>query len=388
MKQDLLVDLTQAAPGPTEAFDYWAQHQVQLWEKGNPTGRRLGFSSDAIPVYRSIWEIWLRWLDGQPAEAFEGSPWRWPMATVAHVRAFVTGPAPVADDKGRRRRKPIAQGKMAPFTAQRYWRVVRDVYAHACLRNWVLQNPALELGKDQPSVSRTAREPRVLLPFVLRMLRDAQALVRLLPQEHDGHWWILRDRAIVALLAHCGMSAAELIALREADLRHGTSALHGPAAPQLDGVPPGPAPVVDLPGRTLELPAQALAAVLPWLEQRADLLVQQRLRMRTLARQHGQEPSAAAVAASPQQPLFLSREAPEGMHTRLDPSSLYVIVKRCLKVAYEVPRVKGTKEEGAYVAAGPAVIRNAVIQAWADHYGEDEAARMAGLESAASLRRA
>jgi len=392
MTGKLLAPALQPPPGPAEVFDAWAQHQVQLWEKDEkdaPTGRRLGFSGDAIPVYRSVWEVWLRWLDGQPPVEFAAAQWRWPVATVDHVRTFVKGPAPAAAANDRRRRKPIADEKMAEFTAQRYWRILRDVYAHAIQRGWLAQNPALGLDKEErPSVSRRARKPQVLPVFVLRMIRDPKTLVQLLPQQHDGHWWILRDRAIVALLAHCGMSAAELIALRGGDLRQGGATLHGKPPPQLEGMEPLPVPSVDLPGRTLELPDQALAAIHPWLEQRAELLVQQRFQARAQAKLQGQEPPPAATAPSQQQPLFLSREAPAGVHTRLDPSSLYVIVRRCLKAAYDKPRVKSTTHPEGYVAAGPAVIRNAVIQAWADHYGEDEAARMAGLQSPASLRRA
>lgn len=359
-------------PGPQEIFDRWASSEVAKWDQG--ASPRSGFSRGTVPVYMSIWNLWLQWLGGRPSEEFRDAHWRWLWATPLHVHLFVNGPAPAAT-----RRKPKKDHELASFTKQRYWAVLRDVYSLAVIEGHLLQNPADEV-MNKPVVERRSRESQVLPAGVLQELRDQKALQALLPE--GAGWWVHRDRAAVALLAYCGMSAAELIAMKGKDIRRGAGgALSVDPQEVLTGFADAAAVHVDVGERSVPVADEALPAVYAWLDVRQGLLARQRERLQALAREQGGAASDDSTRRAPQQPLFLSRETKDGAHTQLDPSSLFVLVRRCLKAAYARPRVKASLSEGEYVATGPAIIRNSVIKAWAQEVGAAQAAAWAGVKS-------
>ena len=359
-------------PGPQEIFERWTNIEVAKWMERDP--QRPGFSPETVPVYQSIWNLWLHWLASRPAEEFRDAHWRWLWATPQHVQGFLSRPAPV--NRGRQAKKEDA---LANFTRQRYWSVLRDVYSLAVIEGHLLQNPA-EAVLNKPVVERRSRVPQILPAGVLQLLRDARVLRELLPE--GSGWWVHRDRAAVALLAHCGMSAGELIAMKGKDIRRGAGGALT-AAPQelLTGFADAAPVHVDVGERSVPVPDAALPLVYAWLDVRHDLLARQRERAQAAAGAVGAAADAQALLRAPQQPLFLSREAKAGVHTQLDPSSLFVLVRRCLKAAYELPRVSARLTPGGYVATGPAIIRNSVIRTWAEEVGAAQAVAWAGLKS-------
>lgn len=351
--------------GPSEIFRLWSEQQLQLAVE---TGGKKGCSAKSAANCMCIWESWVQWLDGQEDPVLTTAAQRWAVARQAHVQAFLDGPAPKQST-----RKAKKSSELANFSQQRYWRVLRDVYAHANSLFVRPDNPALDLPST-PSIERGSRKPQVMPPFVLQLLRDADQLRELVPQGRVA-WLTARDRAAIALLAACGITASELGGLKGANL-WGLSDSERRQAP----LPGQPRPPVKLDvGRTLDVPSSAVPLLQDWLDFRQHVLEQQRQEAVRLARRSRAEPTQAALIREEQQPLFLSRETSAGAHTSLDPASLYKIVKRCLRRAYERPHIAGTLEPNAYTAAGPAIIRNTVIKNWILTLGGGTAAAMAGL---------
>lgn len=349
--------------GSSEVFRLWSEQQLQL---AADTGGKQGCSAKSAANCMCIWESWVQWLDGQEDPILTPAAQRWSVARRGHVQAFLDGPAPKQST-----RKPKKSDEMANFSQQRYWRVLRDVYAHAIALGARQDNPALDLPST-PSIERRSRRPQVLPPFVLQLIRNEQQLRDLVPESRVA-WLVARDRAAIAVLATCGITASELGDLRGVDLR-GLSEQERRQA-TLPGQP-RPSVKLDVAGRTLEVPSWAVPLLREWLECRQHVLDRQRREAARLARS---EPAPAAITSDEHQPLFLSRESSAGAHANLDPASLYKIVKRCLRRAYERPEIARMLQPGAYIAAGPAIIRNTVIKDWIDTLGGGTAAAMAGL---------
>ena len=357
-----------SAAGPHFAiFRAWVGAQQA---RAAATGKKRDrFSDDTARIYASLWRGWLQWLAGRGKE--------WPQASTADITAFLAGPAPAPEE--RRTRTPIQPRKMARYTQQRYWRVLQAVYGHAVINGLLATSPCVDLT-HKPRMTARSQERQVLPPGVLGLLRDPMELERFLPLEHAGQWWVLRDRAAVALAAHAGLSATELIALRGLDLRLGRQMLTT-RAPQLRGLPDVPAwadvPARgERPARSLPLPDVCLPVLEAWLERRAELLAQQAAAFALQGRRKD--------APSPSQaPVFLSRESPEGEALPpLDPPTLYYSFRKCLERAIEEA---GHAPGAGYVARGPSILRNSVIADWATTLGAEQAAQQAGLKPA-SLR--
>jgi len=352
--------------GSSEIFRLWSEHQLQLAVE---TDGKKGCCAKSAANCMCIWESWVQWLDGQEDPVLTQAAQRWAVARRGHVQAFLDGPAPKQST-----RKAKKADQLANFSQQRYWRVLRDVYVHAISLGVRLDNPAVGLPST-PSIQRRSRKPQVMPPFVLQLLRDAQQLRELVPQGRVA-WLVARDRAAIALLATCGITASELGGLKGADLRGLSDSER--RQPPLPGQPRSVVKL-DVAGRTLEVPSSAVPFLQDWLDFRQHVLEQQRQEAVRLARRSRTEPSPAALTKEEQQPLFLSRETSAAAHASLDPASLYKIVKRCLRRAYERPEIAGMLEPGAYTAAGPAIIRNTVIKDWIHTLGGGTAAARAGL---------
>lgn len=354
-----------------EVFLAWVA--TQKARAATSTKKRDQFSDKTARIYESLWRGWVDWLGGRRRQ--------WPDATSLDVRTFLDGPAPAPKD--RRTRTPIQPKKMANYTQQRYWSVLQQVYSHAKVNGLVDQSPC-EGITVKPQINERSQKRQIMLPGVLALLRDPAALARFLPLEDERQWWVLRDRAAVALAVHCALSTAELIALRGQDLRDGTRAL-APLAPQLPGVPPAPrVPAVDIPARadrdrrTIPLPAAALPVLEAWLARRSELLREQRKAF-ALGKLKV-EPLAPAAA-----PVLLSREAPAGQPLpAIDPPTVYYSFRKCLDAAI---KEAGHNVHEGYVARGPSILRNSVIAEWAISLGAEKTAELAGLKPA-SLRAA
>ncbi|HSV84511.1 MAG TPA: hypothetical protein VLK85_35360 [Ramlibacter sp.] len=327
--------------------------------------KREQFSDATARIYESLWRGWVEWLASRDLQ--------WSKARPEDVAAFLSGPAPSPAD--RRTRKPIEHHQMANFTQQRYWRVLHAVYAYAVVNGLLERSPFVTARGARPVVTERSLERRLLPPGVLEMLRDPRRLAALLPIGDPSQWWLLRDRAAVALVAHCGLATRELMALTGKDLRVGAQMLDPVGrTPDLPHVARGPAPaVVDVPGegdrppRSIPLPSAALRVLEPWLLRRADLLQARR-----------REARGRDVPSDADAPVLLSREAPGPLPVpAVDAPTIYYSFRRCLDAAIAAIG-KGSK--GQYVARGAAALRNTVIADWARTLGNERAAELAGVK--------
>lgn len=355
-----------------EVFLAWVATQKAKATTSNK--KRDQFSDKTARIYESLWRGWVDWLGARERQWFD--------ATSLDVRAFLDGPAPAP--KHRRTRAPIQAKKMANYTQQRYWSVLQAVYSHAKINELLAQSPC-EGIQIKPQITERSQKRQVMLPGMLRLLRDPDALTRFMPMEHDGQWWVLRDRATVALAAHCALTTAEIIALRGQDLREGARTLGGKFAQQLPELAPASRDTwVDIPARgdrparSIPIPAAALVLIEPWLERRAELLQTQ---LAAFARGRLKRPPPAPTQA----PVFLSREAPGGEPLpAVDPPTVYYRFQKVMDAAIDAA---GHALGDGYVARGPSILRNTVIAEWAVVLDPDKAAELAGLKPA-SLRAA
>ena len=352
---------------PYSSFDDWVAQEEMAGAFTAP---------ETAETYRYIWTAWLRWLP--PGVA-------WYRAEKEHVTSFLDGPAPGIGKK----RPPKTEKVMANATRYRYWRVLRAVYFAADkAKKLVADNPAL-LGADEPGQLPDMRQAQVLPPFALDILRDPEALAALIPAKTEPpQWWVVRDRAAVALLAHCGLTTSELVNLTGADLIEGVDVMRANITLSLPGMGP---PVVqvrvqEVPtrsnGRTLPVPPEMLKLLRAWLCLRDEVL-QSDVNRLLIA---GVEPGA--IPRMVNYPLFLSRQRagsaiPLGA---LEAQTLYLSVRRCLVALYKHPEVKSGIVASHYVAKGAAIIRNTVVAEWSKTLGDAEAVQRAGLRSANSLR--
>lgn len=368
-------------PGAAEVFEKWMQNKMRR-DKG-------GCSPESVPIYRAIWDAWLTWLTTQDVAPGPGEAWR--RAQAAHVRKFIEGPAPA---EGKRRREPKDEARMANYTRQRYYSALRDIYDFACdpKRRWCPANPANgDKLPEEHRINLRDRTSQVLPPGVLPMLRDPEQLAKLLPKKAETNWWIDRDRAVVALLAHFGLTKSELIDLQGHDLRRQMGRVYEPHEQlRLDEEPNSILLNVYAPDRTakrlgapFKLTHEVLAMLRPWLLQRRRLLAAQRARMIA-----GQRSADRMPAPDEQQPLFLARipAKESGCLPAMEGSTVYQLVNRCLDRAYAMPAVSKHLDEEAIVAKGPGIVRNSVIRHWIETLGAEQAALLAGIKEQRHLR--
>jgi len=337
---------TRVRPAASEVAREWAKAQK-------------GLNAKTEALYATLWGAWLLWLAGR------GAPWY--EVRAADLRAFLYGAPPGQS----RRRPPKDLALMSKFTRQRYWRVLDAIYRHADLADprWLPEgwpNPAHELAEvhGKPEVDYRSRVSEVLPPGVLSRLRSPQELAKLLPQDSDGAWIALRDRAIMALLVHCALTSGELIALKPTDLREGAKALGGRPEPALPGMA-ADSIRVDIaahgaaPQRALDIPVAAWEPLFDWLQARAQL-----------------------EGVGDDSPLFVPRMVTTESRPPLEASSLFKVVRRCVLQAARDANATAGKAN----AHGPGVVRNSVLQLWLTRMDEEKVARLAGLKSVHSLR--
>jgi site-specific recombinase XerD len=347
-----------------EVFLAWAA--TQKARAGTSARRRDRFSEGTVRIYTSLWRGWVDWLGERERQ--------WLDATHADVRAFLDGPAPAPND--RKTRRPIEAEKMANYTQQRYWSVLQAVYAHA-KDNQLLEHSPCEGIDLEPQVEKLAQVRQVMLPGVLELLRTPDWVRLLLPMTRDSQWQALRDRAAVALVAHCALQTAELISLRGVDLREGDHALEYSPPPQIARSAAARRDArVDVPAQgsrpahSIPIPGPALELLEPWLERREALLdAQHAAFVKGQLRTPPQRPAQA--------PVLLSREAPAGEPLpALQAQTLYLSVRKAVIAAMCAAR---HDPNDRYMAKGASVLRNSVIADWVEHHGPQQAAEWAGL---------
>lgn len=337
-------------------------------------------SEAAATPYRFIWSAWLKLLaasgnvdgvvegaDHADTTAKVGRRQPWQHAESVQVLQFL--------NQATRSQKQL--DLPSDITRRRYWRVLERIYDHALLHGWVLRTPLEGVSElDRPP----SEDPQgaILSP---RMWRELQ---RQIPAATD--LISARDRAVLLVLMHLGLSSEEVRALVLDDLLWETSPTsptssteaasatdidHSTAAAGQDNADAGTGTgtaVEALPARrihslritglramqsrTLEVPPPLAEALHVWLCYRA-----------------GYAPMAQQPA------LFCSRKAPElSTHTVLH------LVSKTLKAA------STRKPQELPPRMGPQVIRNTVIVQWLQSgLPQAEVLQRAGLKTPHAL---
>lgn len=386
---------SQTHPAALRVFDVWAHRMRASGELGTVT----------VATYRTIWSVWLDWLGTRHRD--------WLNADADLVLAFLNGPSPSLHHH----RAAIRTDRLANFTQQRYWRVLRAVYAQAVESGWLAANPVLDVEEGRrPVVLQRSRLPQLLPPAVLAGLQDPQVVTACYPPKRGNAWCALRDRAAMLVLAHCGITTRELMGLRGDDVRMAAgqlwplveaqvqasdargAATHQPPAPPAGEVWLEVTRDLETVGRRLVLNEAVLACLWPWLLERQRVLAQR------LAHRLG-----AGVATPAQwrrtcleEPLFMSRQrsdaqiaadsAAEATRVSLLPpmeaSNVYCLVKKGLEGLLgrtDLP-VQDPRKLGISMATGAAIIRNTVLKHWLDTLGLSATLELGGLRSPEYLR--
>ena len=369
----------------------------ELWSEQMLLSRE--FDAETVRTYASIWNAWLSWLAQRSMNWMEvGAP---------AIQGFLDGPSP-----GLKHHRPaLSVDRMANYTRQRYWRVMRAVYAEAVRSGLLETNPVLGVPEAaRPVIHWDSRQSQVLPPGLLDLLRDPVVIEGCIPKEREAQWWVVRDRAAMLVLARLGLATRELIALRGRDALPSSQSSKSsvgspcPASSDLDLGPVALAVPKDgeLLSRTLDLNDAVACALQSWLVVRREVLgfrLSRRVGANAMSNDLLDE-----VCRS--EPLFLSRQRSSaqiaadssdgtlasveelGLLPAMEASNVYSMVKRCLDAVYRMPALAGQhpKLRGLNQATGAAIIRNTVLVDWVQNLGEDAAALLGGLRSVSSLR--
>lgn len=345
-----------------EVFAQWCELQR---ESGNMTQKSLD-------KYASLWSNWTGWLT------------RWSIPglyelTAAELARFLDGPAPALTPK----RRPKNVARMSANTRARYYHLIDSVFSLCLYPSDAAANPCRQIEQgSRPTLSARDLEPQLLDPVVFKALRDARqirATVAIAPSQ-DHRWWLLRDRAILAVLAETGLTASELCTLTPRDLG-GDGLTLSPGQLLLEGME---AEVrVQLvnrytkAGRNLPLSRGMSRVMLEWLHRRHQLLEEK-------AKLAGSAAARARYLAEQKDnaPVFFAKPRGNGerVFKPMRADSLYYVVNAALIALRERLGAPAARAEG------PAVIRNTLIQHWVNLHGAAQAAEMAGYADETSVR--
>lgn len=377
------------APQGQEVFSGWASRMASVGE----------FRSSTVQTYAAIWNAWLSWLAARDLN--------WSDVDAGTIRLYLNGPSP-----GLAHHRPALHAdRMANFTQQRYWRVLRAVYAEAVRTGVLKSNPVLEVPEAaRPAIHWDSRWYQVLPPGLLAQLRDPAVIEECIPYERKTQWWAVRDRALMLVLAHLGLTTRELMGLRGCDALPSSCSSASPVGlpcPGSSDLGVGPVALAvpkdgDLLSRTLELNAPVICALQSWLVVRREVLGFR------LSRRVGANAVSDGLLdqVCRSEPLFMSRQRSSaqitadrsdgsvesvealGLLPAMEASNVYSLVKRCLDALYCQPGMAGQhpKLRGLNQATGAAIIRNTVLVEWVQNLGEEAAVLLGGLQSVSSLR--
>lgn len=345
-----------------EVFERWCELQR---DAGN-------MSQKSLDKYASLWKAWTEWLA------------RWSILSLYNLSAeelqrFLDGPAPSLTPK----RRPKNLARMSANTRARYYHLIDSVFSLCLYPSDAAANPCRQIEQgSRPKLSARDLQPQLLDPAVFKALRDARqirAAVAIAPSA-DHRWWLLRDRAILGVLAETGLTASELCALTPRDLG-GEGLKLTPGQLLLEGMDAEVRVQLENPytkaGRNLPLSRGMSRVMLEWLHRRHQLLQEK-------AKLAGSAAARARYLAEQTEnaPVFFAkpRGNDELLFKPMRTDSLYYVVNAALAALRERLGAPAARAEG------PAVIRNTLIQHWVNIHGAALAAEMAGYADETSVR--
>lgn len=348
---------------PARIFASWREMQR---DAGN-------MNQKSLEKYASLWKGWRSWLVRQRLRMRD--------ITAQDLKRFLEGPAPSRTP----RHRPLNGASMSANTRARYYHLIDSVYSLCLYPSNAGENPTRQLERKNRILEKKALEPQLLDKTVFDALRDARqirATIHIDPKQ-DHRWWLMRDRAIMAVLADTGLTASEVCKLKRSDL-YGPGLDLTPGQLLLEGIDAEVRVQLENPlnkkGRNLPLSSGKSRLMLEWLHRREQLLRDKAALLGTAA---ARERFLAEHLEGG--PVFFAkpRSNDEGVFKPIRPDSLYYVVHTALA---DLRKRLGVPAEQGARADGPAVIRNTLIQYWVNHYSAERAAEMAGYADEASLR--
>jgi integrase len=350
-----------------DPFGFWAKSLLSANE----------LNAKSVAKYETLWKAWRGWLMALGHD--------WSSATPELIERFFLGPAP-----GQGGRRPALDAtRMSGYTRQRYWRLLRGVYASAVKSGVLARSPVLDVPeKARPIVGLRDRQSQVLEPGVLARLRDPVMIKASVVVTTAFDWWHVRDRAMLALLVDTGITTSELIRLRGMDLRRVNGQALLAEGENVSGLLLLVMETPESPQRVLAVSALYAGLLLDWLRQRQGLLGER------CRRCHSKEERDAFWLMHDQRgPLFVARRArgADSVLPAMPAVTVYYTIANALKkfrrcYQLEIGSPDGAGQGQPYVAKGAAIIRNSVIAHWLQTRGVVETLRLAGLKSVTSLR--
>lgn len=327
-------DLAPSKVSAAAAYASWAAAAASASAK-----RRGGSISErTLALYRNIWDQWLKALP-------RGVDWD--SAEPDHVRGFLSGLASSAGSSTRSRRAA------SPVTQHRYFRVLREVYQHAQIMDWVATNPCAEDASPSPG---EAMDSMILPPHALAAMR-AEILRRHGAGQH-ANWQSLRDQALLAVLLATGAKTSEAQRLRADSL----SPVQKPGAPM--------ALVIHLEGSRKS--------------QRRSILIEDTGLQDVV--EAWQTERLGVAGASPY--LFFGQKhrsdaALGKIRSPLSGNSIFMLISKFVQETLPAGYFEG---ELAHI--GPETIRNSVLAGWLDAgVPEAEVRERAGLKESRAIKR-
>ena len=352
---------------PADPFDAWATDLVHDGE----------LTQKSADKYGTLWKAWRGWLVALGHD--------WLSATPDLIERFFLGPAP-----GQGGRRPALDStRMSGYTRQRYWRLLRGVYASAVKQGVLPHSPVLDVPeKSRPYVGLRDRQSQVLEPGALARLRDPIMIKASVVVKTAFDWWHVRDRAMLALLVDTGITTSELIRLRGMDLKRANWQSVLDVSKNTSGLLLHVLETPESPQRLLLVSPLYEGLLKEWLQQRRALLDERS------GRCHSEQARREFLLKHDQQgPLFVARRArgADSVLPAMPPVTVYYTIANALKkfrrcYQLELGSLDGAGQGQTYVAKGAAIIRNSVIAHWLQTLGVVETLRLAGLKNAASLR--
>jgi integrase len=324
-----------------------AQHVFTNWGSIRSVMKRGRLSERSIAKYSPIWDIWLRYLADQQKE--------WHAATPEDVRNFLLKVQP------RRKSTEVTDPRVSPVTQARYWRLLESIYGHAAGMGWITESPVTQ----EAQVSRNELHESLVFNRI-----DWEMLLRRMPSPHAPltDWSAARDRALLLLMAECGLTSGELLEIRLEDLSIAPEPSPAPSA--TESAPPGGEPALRLQlsvrgprasqRRILDLPQRAALALMSYRAMRLKLPQDNPF---LFVRKRGSELESAYKSY------------------RMTAKSLYVMTAAFIR------DVMGEKYPDL-VHAGPMALRNSCLVRWMeDGMPEELVLRQAGMKDPQALYR-
>ena len=166
---------------------------IELFEKWfNSHPRKL--SEHTRQVYLHIWNGFTKFLVGQSV--------CWQQASTATIDAYLTAVLPL-------RKNHTASSTV---TQHRYWRVLRDIYNHAVIYEWIESNPVLDALHPENEVMPSLSIPQWSTNTLIEHLNHECT-------KHPETWQIQRDRTMLALMLCAAPKTGEVINLKTDDVQ-------------------------------------------------------------------------------------------------------------------------------------------------------------------------